>query len=312
MTASDRKNGGASGEGTPLIRDDSAERGTSNNSNNHVNNPGAGARAAYDSKDINASKHYHDVKSASEEGHQAEGGYLKPIIFGGLDGILTSFAIVAGSAGGNLPPSVVLILGFSNIFADALSMGVGEFLSSKATNEWILNERAREEWEMDNYPEGEIKEMIEIYEDKGMSKEDATQVISIMAKYKDFFVDIMMLQELELMVPEDDHVKESMFEGCVMFTSFAGFGALPLLGYVIIPALFPELGEEVLFIAACVVTGCVLFLMGSVKSYFSSQNWFRAGMETLFLGGACATVAFFIGQFVDHLAGGSKDDIGEL
>lgn len=70
---------------------------------------------------------------------------------------MTSFAIVAGSAGGNLPPQVVLVLGFSNIFADALSMGVGEFLSSKATNEWILSERQREEWEMDNYPEGEVK-----------------------------------------------------------------------------------------------------------------------------------------------------------
>ena len=73
-----------------------------------------------------------------------EGGSLKPVIFGGLDGILTSFAIVAGSAGGNLSPEVVLILGFSNIFADALSMGVGEFLSSKAENEWILSERKRE------------------------------------------------------------------------------------------------------------------------------------------------------------------------
>lgn len=112
MSATNSNNGAELGEGTPLVVVPAG-------------GPGAGARAAYDSKDVNASKHYHDIKSASEEGHQAEGGYLKPIIFGGLDGILTSFAIVAGSAGGNLPPQVVLILGFSNIFADALSMGVG-------------------------------------------------------------------------------------------------------------------------------------------------------------------------------------------
>lgn len=91
---------------------------------------------------------YHDARHAegSEEMHQSEGGFLKPIIFGGLDGILTAFAIVAGAAGGNLSTGVVLILGFSNIIADALSMGVGEFLSSKAENEWILSERRREEW----------------------------------------------------------------------------------------------------------------------------------------------------------------------
>lgn len=203
-----------------------------------------------------------------------------------------------------MSPQVVLILGFSNIFADALSMGVGEFLSSNATNEWILSERRREVWELENYPQGEIQEMVDIYVSKGMTEEDAASVINTMAKYKDFFVDVMMMQELELQVPDDDHVQASMREGLVMFLSFASFGAMPLLGYVIIPASFPHLGEQYLFLSACVVTALVLFLMGSVKSWFSSQNWFHTGLETLLLGGTCATVAFTIGQIVDHLVGG--------
>lgn len=71
------------------------------------------------------SRQYHDTKhiigaDKDESWHQSEGGFLKPIIFGGLDGILTSFAIVAGAAGGGLSPEVVMVLGFSNIFADAL------------------------------------------------------------------------------------------------------------------------------------------------------------------------------------------------
>jgi len=102
-----------------------------------------------------------------------------------------------------------------------------------------------------------------------MSNEDATLVVNTMAKYKDLFVDIMMQQELELQVPDEDHVQESMKEGAMMFLSFAGFGALPLLGYVIIPVSFPSLGEDALFKAACIVTGLVLFLLGSVKSKFS-------------------------------------------
>ena len=86
-------------------------------------------------------------------------------------------------------------------------MGVGEFLSSKAENEWILSEREREEWELDNFPEGEIAEMVAIYQEKGgMTKEDATLIIETMAKYKPFFVDVMMMQELELQVPEEGHV----------------------------------------------------------------------------------------------------------
>jgi len=127
-------NGNGSTEQTPLVT---------------TTTDAAVARSSFLQGDREASRQYHDSKkqhAASEDGHQTEGGFLKPIIFGGLDGILTSFAIVAGAAGGRLDPSVVLILGFSNIFADALSMGVGEFLSSKAENEWILSEREREEW----------------------------------------------------------------------------------------------------------------------------------------------------------------------
>lgn len=269
------------------------------------------ARTAFEGSNVEASRQYHDGKSSDkgEDWHQSEGGFLKPIIFGGLDGILTSFAIVAGAAGGGLDPTVVLVLGFSNIFADALSMGVGEFLSSKATNEWILSERRREEWEMENYPEGEIREMIDIYVAKGMSKEDASLVITTMSKYKDFFVDVMMQQELELQVPEEDHVQESMREGLIMFLSFATFGAMPLLGYVVIPATFPDLGEELLFKAACIVTGCVLFLLGSVKSKFAASHWFWSGLETLLLGGACATVAFTIGFYINNLLGDEVEGV---
>jgi VIT1/CCC1 family predicted Fe2+/Mn2+ transporter len=273
-------------------------------------------RNAYTSGDVEASRNHHDTKLAmlqngsmnhgsdgnnTEEGHQTAGQSLKPIIFGGLDGILTSFAIVAGSAGGKLSPSVVLILGFSNIFADALSMGVGEFLSSKAENEWILSERDREEWELENYPAGEVQEMVDLYVKEGMDYDDAVLCITTMSKYKDFFVNHMMNMELQLQVPSSDHVQESMQEGFVMFCSFAFFGALPLLGYVLIPAIFPHANEVTLFTSACTITGIVLFLMGSVKSYFSKQHWYRAGLETLLLGGTCATVAYVIGQLVERI-----------
>lgn len=276
---------------------------------NGDNSKSVSARQAFEGADARASRAYHESKNGGEstEAHQTEGGLLKPIIFGGLDGILTSFAIVAGAAGGNLSPNVVLVLGFSNIFADALSMGVGEFLSSKANNEWILSERARENWEMENYPEGEIGEMIDIYKERGMTQEDAELVIKTMAKYKDFFVDIMMTQELELQVPPEDHVKESLQEGLIMFLSFAAFGALPLLGYVIIPAMNPNLESSELFLAACIVTGIVLFLMGLLKSKFCAKNWVYCGVETLLLGGACATVAYTLGQFIDGLIAGDGD-----
>jgi vacuolar iron transporter family protein len=84
---------------------------------------------------------------------------------------------------------------------------------------------------------------------------------------------------------------------------------MPLLGYVLIPLLFPELNtEELLFTTACVVTAVTLFFMGAVKSFFSTQSWYYAGFETLLLGGACATVAYTIGQLVEHVYGASSGE----
>eukprot|EP00752_Nemacystus_decipiens_P008012 g7159.t1 len=251
--------------------------------------------------DQQASRLLHDARAgqAHDEAHSEQGDYLKAMVFGGLDGILTSFAIVAGAAGGRLPVAVVLVLGFSNIFADALSMGVGEYLSSKAHNEYVMAEKRREEWELKNHREGEILEMVEIFEERGMSRQDAEDVIEKMAKYDDFFVNLMMNEELGLQVPtgEDDTVKE----GFVMFLSFAFFGAMPLLGYVIVPLIKPDSSPAVLFLVACLVTGASLFGMGAIKSQFGTRHWCTSGTEMLFLGGCCAGLAFEIGKGVDML-----------
>ncbi|CAN0086207.1 unnamed protein product [Ectocarpus sp. 6 AP-2014] len=278
------------------------------NENSHLAPEGVGAdygkdvRNAFMTGDQQASRLLHDARAgqAHDEAHSEKGDYLKAMVFGGLDGILTSFAIVAGAAGGHLPVAVVLVLGFSNIFADALSMGVGEYLSSKAHNEYVMAEKRREEWELKNHREGEILEMVEIFEERGMSRQDAEDVIGKMAKYDDFFVNLMMNEELGLQVPtgdDDDTVKE----GFVMFLSFAFFGAMPLLGYVIVPLIKPDSSPAILFFVACLVTAASLFGMGAIKSQFGTRHWCTSGTEMLFLGGSCAALAFEIGKAVDGL-----------
>ena len=153
------------------------------------------AQAAYSALDVEASARAHAsrVDGGHDEAHSKVGGQLKTIVFGGLDGILTSFAIVSSCAGSGLTSRVVLLLGACNILADAMAMGVGEYLSTKSSDEYARRERAREDWELRNHPEGEVEEMVEIYVQRGMSREDAQVVISTMAKYHDFFVDVMMV-----------------------------------------------------------------------------------------------------------------------
>ena len=152
------------------------------------------AKDAFSNADVAASRAAHDAHG--EAGHAGEAGkYVKSLVFGGLDGTITTFAVVAASKGGSLSANVVLLMGFANLVADGLSMGFGDYLSSKAELSTAKTEKKREKWELENYPEGEKKEMIELYMARGVSEDDATLVIETLAKYKNFFLDLMMVEE---------------------------------------------------------------------------------------------------------------------
>lgn len=97
-----------------------------------------------------------------------------------IDGVITTFAIVSSTTGSSLDRNVVLLLGIANLVADGLSMGLSDYVSSQSEYEYILNERKREEWEVDNFLEGEKQEMIDLYHNKGMTVEDAETVINAM------------------------------------------------------------------------------------------------------------------------------------
>ena len=133
------------------------------------------AREAFVTRDAEASRTAHETTEAPEM-HQTGGEHVKTIVFGGLDGILTAHAVIAAAVGAKLAPGHVLALGVSNVLADALSMGVGEYLSARSYNNYVQHELNREKWELENYPEGEVREMVNLYVAKGMSEEDAAEV----------------------------------------------------------------------------------------------------------------------------------------
>mmetsp|Transcript_22027 Transcript_22027/g.32830 ORF Transcript_22027/g.32830 Transcript_22027/m.32830 type:complete len:283 (-) Transcript_22027:15-863(-) len=265
------------------------------------------AREAYDNKDSKLSKAVHSLKiAASPEKHSKASEYLKSIVYGGLDGIITTFAVVSGAAGGGFGIEVVLVLGFSNMFADALSMGIGDALSAKAQNAATLKEREREDWEFENYEKGEKDEMISLYQEKGMSEEDAKTVVNTMAKYRNIFVDTMMVEELGMMVPDED--ENPWFDGFVTFCSFVFFGLFPLLAFVC--TIGSNLNNNELFGISIGLTGLMLFILGALKSTFTTQSWWFSGFEILAFGGVTATVSYLIGWFVEAVVfnGGAQED----
>ena len=141
------------------------------------------ARKAYARRDENASAAAHDPDQIALAFHGEEHGgagsqYIGDFVYGGLDGIITTFAVVSGVAGANLGTGIILILGIANLLADGFSMATGAYLSTRAEQEYYDKERQRETWEVEHFPEGERAELYELYRRNGYSEEEAEQMLS--------------------------------------------------------------------------------------------------------------------------------------
>src|SRR5512143_760747 len=167
------------------------------------------ARDAYEKRDLQASAQAHQpdqiARSTAITAEERHGGassqYLGPMVYGGLDGIVTTFAVVSGVAGAQLSANVVLILGLANRVADGFSMATGAYLASKSEQEYYQREKQREAWEVEHFPDGERAELFELYRNQGYSEEDARTLVDIKSKDHKLWVDAMMLEELQ-MIPD--------------------------------------------------------------------------------------------------------------
>jgi len=276
------------------------------------------AQSAFAAGDTEASKLTHAARTAKAptrttvpsnvqshvEPTLAEGRLVKPFVFGGLDGVSTVFAVIAGGIGVKLDASFLLAMGFANVLAGAFSMCVGEYLSSVGEREVTERELSRERWEVENHPEGEICEMIEIYEERGLSAEDANIVARTLAKYEDFWVEHMLLTEIGMLPPDDSN---PLHGAVVMFSAFFCFGSLPLVVFGLVHAQFVEMHDErdamfYGFYAAGVFTFMSLFVLGAVKARLADQSvalgGFMMGMQRSFAG----FLAYYAGEHMqDYL-----------
>ena len=256
------------------------------------------ARRAYAEKDMAASAAAHTpavITQAVEQHGGTSHQYIGDMVYGGLDGIVTTFAIVSGVSGANLGSGVILILGLANLLADGLSMAAGAFLSLKSEREYYDRERERETWEIEHFPEGEFVEMIEIYRAKGYSREDAEALMEIQSKDHDLWVDAMMVHELGLL-PDD---RQPIRSALATFVSFLLAGAVPLLVYLL--GLVVPIDPAVSFPVALVLSGLALFGLGAAKVLITERNWFRSGLEMLLVGGVAAGIAYLVGYLLRGL-----------
>ncbi len=220
--------------------------------------------------------------------------YLAEFVYGGIDGSVTTFAVVAGSAGAGLDSSVVIILGFANLIADGFSMSVGAYLSHKSNFQQYKKHRSIEYWEVEHIPEKEREEIEEIYREKGFEGELLQQVVDKICEDKDRWVDVMMKEELEMQLPD----KSPFTMGLVTFLSFLLIGFIPLVVYVY--DYFAPL-EKSLFMVSSALTALAFVGIGILKGSVTSTPILKSVLETLLLGGSAAILAYFVGDVIEGI-----------
>eukprot|EP01120_Amphizonella_sp_Union-15-10_P004014 TRINITY_DN1449_c0_g3_i1.p1 TRINITY_DN1449_c0_g3~~TRINITY_DN1449_c0_g3_i1.p1 ORF type:complete len:285 (+),score=64.85 TRINITY_DN1449_c0_g3_i1:79-933(+) len=259
------------------------------------------AREAFEVGDPEVSKQVHGSVSRGQERHNKEAGdYIKAVVFGGLDGIITTFAIIAAAAASAMSYKNILIVGFANLLGDAVGMAVGDYLSSKAEDDHVDAERTREAWEMEYFPDVEKKEMREIYESKGLPRDSSREVVDLLWEHRETFLDIMMIEELGLK-PVDKAV--SPFKSAMItFLSFMLFGGIPMLAYLCSGSYDKRGGLDLIFGISIVLFAVSLFMLGAYKGIITNQRWWVSGIIILVNGSITTVFAYFIGWALEGLA----------
>jgi vacuolar iron transporter family protein len=222
-------------------------------------------------------------------GSPAGPSYLRDFIYGAIDGAVTTFAIVAGSAGAGLDEKVVIILGMANLFADGFSMGVSNYLGSRAQIDERRQAREDEQRQIAGYPEGEREEVRQILALKGFAGSELDHAVEVITADRDRWVDFMMTEELGY-GPE---LSNPLRAAVSTFVAFLIVGSVPVLSFLLNLA-FTDLIDHPYMVSA-ILTGTAFLAVGIAKSRVVGQAWWRGGLETLALGGSAAVVAYLVG-----------------
>ena len=184
--------------------------------------------------------------------------YLGDFVLGGVDGAVTTFAVVSGVAGAGLPSGVAVVLGCANVLADGFSMAVGNYLSTKSEHDVLELARRTEEWHIERHPEGEREEIRQIFQSKGFEGELLETITDTITEERERWVDTMLTEELGLQLEPPHPLKAAT----VTFFAFMLAGVMPVLPLF----LSPYLSTGQTFAASALATAVTLSVSASLKA----------------------------------------------
>jgi len=225
------------------------------------------------------------------EHRDVSGGWLRPTVFGMMDGLVSNFALIAGVAGGSAGSSAVALAGFAGLVGGAFSMAAGEYISVQSQNESTAAELEVERHELVHNAEAELAELAGMYVARGVEPELAEKVARQLSRDPDQALVIHAQEELGV---DPTQLPSPQVAAISSFLSFSVGALIPLLPYA--------LGATHLWISA-ILAVVALFIAGVLASRFTSRSWLYSGARQLAFGVLAAAVTYGVGSLF-HAAGG--------
>lgn len=225
----------------------------------------------------------------AEVGHthaDVSGGWLRPAVFGAMDGLVTNIALVAGVGGAHASPKVIVLTGMAGLVAGAFSMALGEYTSVGTQNQAVQAEAAVERAEMERNPEAEQAELVQMYRDMGLSQSTAELVAEEIHADPDVAVRVHLTQELGL---DPDEQPSPVVAAVSSFLCFALGAVFPLIPFL--------LGLHWLWLGLG-IGGVGLFTAGALVSKFTQLTWWQNGLRQLLFGAVAAAATYAIGALI--------------
>jgi vacuolar iron transporter family protein len=236
------------------------------------------------------------VQSDHVEPHIKESNYIRDVVFGFGDGVNTSLGIVAGIGGATVGVDIVILAAIIGMFTGAKAMAVQNYLAVKSQIEILQSEIKREEYEIENTPEKEREEIVEIYKAKGFAGEELSMVVNKITSNKGVWLKTMLTEELGLNL----EILGSPIKGAiVMFISFLVGGILPILPYFIVKTGLINNFTALLIAISISLTSS--FVIGAIKGRLAKKSWIKGGLEMSLLGTGIALLGYGIGSEMNNL-----------
>jgi|SRR5271165_6760090 len=214
------------------------------------------------------------------------GGWLRPTVFGAMDGLVTNASLIAGVGGAAASHQTIVLTGVAGLAAGAFSMATGEYVSVSSQNELVHSEVDKERYELEHNAADEQLELAAMYKARGVDAELADEVARQLSVHPEQALGIHVREELGVDYKE---LPSPLTAAGASLVTFAIGALIPLLPYLLGYSSLP---------VALLLAAVASFVGGGVVARITARPFLRGALRQLALAALAVALTYGIGKLV--------------